>query len=163
MIKKSAILIIILFSQISTFAQDNPDLKTTIEWIFSKLSNQSPPGGNPDIHYYYQYDFNYETCELISESAGTFIDKPDYRKSVIPLKHVNFKDIVFYPSAPSIELRINNGKDLINYTNIYDNGEPTEEFVNSNIILINDRSAIERIKNAFTHAIKLCGGKGEPF
>jgi hypothetical protein len=157
---KKLILITALFCCIG-FAkaqESDPTLKETTDWLTGKINELNFPCGRDQLITKISFDgcictYSMERLKPNSEIYGPF-------KSVFNMKDISISSLQLEVPEGCITQQIvlltHNKSKLINYCN-----QPDD---NCKIgIKLDENLTFERIKKAFTHAIKLCGGAEEKF
>ena len=155
--KKIPYFLLLITSILLVAAQKKPSLKETIDFIKPKLT-----GRIYTTDPYCLFEFNYKTNTVIYSKVSEFMGKIDTTVYTFQLKNINFKNIKYNVDTKFMELQVNNEKDLIEMYENY-NGEIRVINISSVSIKIKDEENVNRLRAAFTNAIKLAGGQGEIF
>lgn len=160
-------IILFVLSVIPSFAfsQDRVSLKETIDFLKPKLKGRHSSTSWFKYYYDCSMDFDYKTCTMKYKIDGDWSGDSDIINYSIPLKSINFKNIIYHSKGFTIELKVNNEETLITKDEVY-NGH--RDISKEKVVFLYyldrfDETNSERIKNALINAIKLCGGKGEAF
>lgn len=163
-IKLISLLIFPSLLSVSLFGQNNATIEETVDFLNSKLSKQI---GTRSI----TVSIDKSKCQLIIIDYNKD-DSQITEKAYIPLNKIDPSRIeVFQPKGfERIKLDINilNDEKLIKYVQTYKSGVVKDTFYDHWHQFDFDMLALqnnipERVKKAFIHAIKLCGGKQEKF
>jgi hypothetical protein len=148
-------------------SKNSPSKQETILWIEEKLETNTYILNNTEIQR--NVSFDYLTKTLTIEESNYFVGTIKARLIVyIPLDKLNPSSVLINKGPDEWEvfrliLKTNNGsKDIRNTIHYYYNGQEKEAYTSEIIICIKKEALVDnldiRLKDAFTHAIRLFGG-----
>ena len=147
----------------TTMGQNDATIEETVDFLKSKLTRTTAEKT-------VTIEFDKKSCQLIKV---TYINETQIKEQAyIPLNKIDPSRIeIFQPKGSNIvklDINILNDQELIKYVQTYKSGSVKDTFYDNWETFVFDEISLqnnipERVKKAFIHAIKLCGGVNEKF